>query len=64
MSARTPQCPVCGEERELRVLDYVPPVENGAAALVRYECLVDGVIVEHWTNPVGPEVLERFGYSV
>lgn len=60
MSARPMRCPGCGEQHRLRVLDYVPPGEAGA--LVRYECVVCGLIMEHWTQPMTVEALTRYGY--
>jgi hypothetical protein len=61
MSARPMLCPGCGEQQRLHVLDYVPPGDVGA--LVRYECLVCGLIMEHWTEPMTAETLARYGYS-
>jgi len=72
------RCPSCGEQQRLRITRYVSQVElmvehqsrdgsytAGAAAPaeVRYECLQCGVFVEHFTPPMSPAMLHRFGFA-
>lgn len=60
-------------DHRVRVLDYLPAVELvveyagatqsvGREALVKYECLKCGVIVEHHVNDLTPAQLAAYGW--
>lgn len=60
-------------DRRVRVLDYLPAVElvvehagvtqsAGREALVKYECLKCGVIVEHHVRELAPAQLAAYGW--
>ncbi|UOQ57232.1 hypothetical protein MUN78_16505 [Leucobacter allii] len=72
MTVRPIKCPT--GDHPVRVLEYLPAAElivehagvtHAAAreALVKYECTVCGVIVEHHVSDMTPAQLQQYGYQ-